>query len=271
MITWMGFVGKLIDLMVNRIVGKKIDLALDDKKRAAKAFVRFHEATVRLETILTAFLTYIDTFVEKSESIKPPNRTIYTENLNRRIRDLRSASEEFLESLAEVGDVLYFFDRPLASLLGEIRVRKMDLYKNIYFFFAVSVREEMEVRYGIETDPKAVFRPTFEPGSLSGIEYTIPSEDLMELDLVEEFGQFSRNLDVGKFNVSVPREIQDLVMDIIKSNLESGYIGPKDAAKLIELGPRLHEHRNLLIQAREKLRDFIEARFSIADILYVIK
>jgi hypothetical protein len=58
-------------------------------------------------------------------------------------------------------------------------------------------------------------------------------------------------------------------MDIIWNNLETGYIGPKDTPKLVELHSHLTTHRDVLVQARENLREFIQKQFSLADVLYV--
>jgi hypothetical protein len=44
MLMWLGFIGKLIGFILNKLAEKKLELALDKKKQAVKAFVQFHES-----------------------------------------------------------------------------------------------------------------------------------------------------------------------------------------------------------------------------------
>jgi hypothetical protein len=54
MLAALGLVGKAVELLVSTVAKKKLDLALDDKKRAAKAFVRLHESILELERRIAA-------------------------------------------------------------------------------------------------------------------------------------------------------------------------------------------------------------------------
>lgn len=280
MLTWMGLVGKLIDLIVNKVVGKKIDLALSDKKRAAKAFIRFYEATFRLEMILAAFLTYAELFIDREGSTKPPYRIMYEQTLKTKLGGLRGASHDFVESMSELGHVLYFFDKPLASLFARVEMMKRGMLKNVYYFFADSVSREVESEYnqGVSSEhrdiPTAKFRPTLEPanqfGNLSGIEFTMPSDALMELDFNEQFEQVFAYIKDESYWEQFYNH-QDFVVTILESNIENGYIGATDKDKLIELYGKLKAHTEILTQAREKLRDFIQTQFTISDILSVSK
>src|SRR5437899_12917891 len=50
-IGWLGFIGKLMQFCVEKIVGKRIDLRLDEKKRAATSFIRLYNSLQDLESI----------------------------------------------------------------------------------------------------------------------------------------------------------------------------------------------------------------------------
>lgn len=300
MLTWMGFVGKLIELILNKVVGKKLDLTLDEKKKAAKAFFRFHEAVVELEIILDHFLSYIESFVQGR------NSNIHRVHLDSATRNLESASSEFLSSLKELGKVLYFFDRNLAALFAYINYSKRGVLRNIYLFFAESSEQEIENEYHrrylfedsrelseLRSNHTAKFKAIEVNKYLRAIEYTIPTDTLMNIDLNEQLDQISRQANESHFNPlndpsdprnvfslfgyddeahwSVLREYQNMVVNIIMNNIEEGYIDYAEKDKLIALYPKLKAHRELLDQAREKLSTFIQQQFSVADLLYVIR
>ncbi len=103
MLTWMGIIGKLIELVLTKVVGSKIDLVLDDKRRAAKAFVRFHESVITLESMLDDFLKEMEMlFKDKDFHISHINNRNY-------INNLKDAAREFVDSMEQLGNVLYFY------------------------------------------------------------------------------------------------------------------------------------------------------------------
>ena len=65
MFGFVGFVGKVIDLVLTRVAGKHIELSLDKKQQAAKAFVRFHESVTDLQAVLDEFLKYSESFIQR--------------------------------------------------------------------------------------------------------------------------------------------------------------------------------------------------------------
>lgn len=284
MLTWMGFVGKLIDLLINKLAGKKIDLALDEKKKAAKAFVRFHEAVVELEQTLANLLTYIETFKENR------NTKIHMSQMGRRVTgNLNKASVEFVESLKDLGEVIYFYDYDLALLFAEIFFMKQGLLQNVYAFFERSVQLELEIESEYyEKRPKTVYEDEFGnkrilpvakfttilvDNSYCSIEYTIPDDTLMNLDFKEQFEQIVRSKNTTDFweRHRNMQKLQDEVFTIISLNTKSEFIRYEDKEKLIELYPKLKSHKELLTKAREGLREFIQKQFSLADVLYIIE
>jgi len=51
MVLWIGFIGKLVELILTKIDGKYVDLRLDERKQAARAFLALHEALIQLEAV----------------------------------------------------------------------------------------------------------------------------------------------------------------------------------------------------------------------------
>jgi len=127
MLTALGLIGKAIEFLVTNISKKKIYLVLDDKKRAAKAFIRLHEAILGLEVISANFMLYI-------EGLKGGrNSRMYMVHIRRISEPLKPASLEFVEALREVGPVLTFYDPALQQALGQVTVGKMGSMKNFFY------------------------------------------------------------------------------------------------------------------------------------------
>jgi hypothetical protein len=128
--------------------------------------------------------------------------------------------------------------------------------RNLTIFDHWALRTE---RYGIpllRQNAATTSEPGNQFGSWSGIEFTIPSDASIELDFNEQFDS------IAAYNISDHfgrefDEVQDSVLTVIQSNIESGYVGPTDNDKLVELCSKLKTHKEILTEARERLRDFI--------------
>jgi hypothetical protein len=66
MLTGQGLIGKLIYFLATKLIGRTIDIKLDDKKRSCRAFVELYYCVDRLEDITNHFLVEL-------ESIKKPD------------------------------------------------------------------------------------------------------------------------------------------------------------------------------------------------------
>ena len=64
-------------------------------------------------------------------------------------------------------------------------------------------------------------------------------------------------------------KISIALFEIVRSNLDAVHVGYLEVDKLIDLYPRLKRQHELISAARELLRAFIEANFSVVDVLYV--
>lgn len=271
MLTWLGFFGKLIDFTVTKLLGKKIDLSLDEKKRAAKAFLRFHDSVLELEIILGKFIAFVESIIAGR------NSRIYGSKLETAIEGLERASSEFIKNMESLGQVLYFYDDQLATLFAHVYIGKAGMVRNLYAYLSSSSYLEA-VRKGIVSDsldyesersrifgdlPPAKFSVIHQQG-LSAISYTIPDDDLIDFlsgKKVIENEELLRDFDC----------VQNWGMSLIKDKISEDYIDPENKEKLIELHPILKSHMETLSDAREKLREFIKDHFSLEDLLYVAK
>jgi len=256
MLTSLALIGKVIEFLLTRIAGKKVDLSLDEKKRAAKAFVRLHEAILSLELILDNFLIYIEGFRVGR------NSKIYEVHIKQRVlRNLEPASREFVDSLKQLTPVLSIYDPVLHHLLGEIYVLKLHLLTNFYYI----VRQSLEDPKNYESSlTKPIFFNISESDKrFCSLEFSMPTDELLEMDLA--YLQ-------QKLNEKLLVEDQYLeLLQIVRQNMETVQITYVQVDKLVALLPKLKEHRDNLDSARESLRKFIQDNFSLSDVLYVTK
>jgi hypothetical protein len=296
MITSLGLIGKAVELLVCTVSKKKIDFALDDKKKAAKAFVRLHESILGLEVISDGFLAYI-------QGLKDGRNTkLYSVHMGRVLADLRPASLEFVQALAEVSPVLALYDRDLQRLLGSVSVMKRGLLKNFFYIVQGAIIDDIGARSPSQREGAEPMLLRFQSSpvdrSFCALSFTVPSDMLIDAELPPlreiavhpgsgdfygdmfdlEFSDASSELlsgDRGHDTADAtlrerPRMRIDL-FEVIQSNVESVDVGYLEINKLIDLHPRLKRHHAFLAEVRESLRQFIEARFSLCDVLYVAR
>ena len=115
LLTWVGFIGRLIELLVVKVAGKKIDLTLDRKKKAAQVFVSLYDAVLFLETVTGQFLRNIQPVVDGRKF------RIYSFWIKDLSSEIEDASVRFLSGLNAVLPVIEFYDPNLTALLSEIR------------------------------------------------------------------------------------------------------------------------------------------------------
>ena len=102
---------KVFQFALDKLAGKALELRLDEKKRAAKAFLRLYESILDLEHCGTLFLAAIQPV---REGRKQRIYDHWVKDLSTAIDD---ASQEFLKSCSDVHRVMYIYDPPLATLL----------------------------------------------------------------------------------------------------------------------------------------------------------
>ena len=260
MLTLMGLIGKIVDFILSKIVGRQIDLALDEKRRAAKAFVRFHESLDRLTNVLDRFLGYTQSFLEGR------NFHLRYSSIGGVFESAKSASKEFLESLEQLDPVLSLYDPALSVMLGKAGRLKGPLVNNVYAFFSDSIGEN---KY---SDAKPAFSYEKVEEYFCSLEVSMPNDQAVEQDwelwykLVQQGIQESRLGNRWAIEGSMTA-----FADFMRDNLETIRIEPTDVAKLSRLHSMLKEHRQLLSDSAEGLRKFIENNFSISDVLSVTR
>jgi DNA-binding Xre family transcriptional regulator len=60
MIVWQGLIGKMVGFLATKLLGKKIVLLLDDRKKAARAFVKLYNAITELEQVTSLLINELN-------------------------------------------------------------------------------------------------------------------------------------------------------------------------------------------------------------------
>jgi len=239
-ITWAGFIGKLLELMATKLLGKKVDLFLDDKKKAGSYFVRLYVAVSELEKALSVLLDGIEDLLDGKEEALP---SYWLQDLSSKI-DV--ASKQFLESVDDLSTILEIYDPVLSRTVSHLGHHKFS------FLYAASEA------FRIEEDEKH---------NVTLIKYERPNDELMRIDFEKAY-----EWDKANFNVHTFDEIEwpnNILMGYFGDEVVEGQFKPDDRVKIKEFYDVMKAHLSILSGAREELRKFIESNFSIEDVLHV--
>jgi hypothetical protein len=111
MVLWIGFLGKLVELVLTKIVGKQVDLSLDERKRAARTFLRLYEALTELEDVAFSVAAEIERVLTGRRPYLYRNSFIGVAQRG------DAASGAFLDLVSDLQHVIQIYDRPLANIL----------------------------------------------------------------------------------------------------------------------------------------------------------
>jgi len=113
MMTWGAFLGGMVKFLVEKLLGKKIELALNDRRRAARAFLRLHQ----LIGELVELSIQIEAGLGNPERDWPRSKGAWLFEIDQRASRL---SNEFFALSDELMKVLEIYDPTLANALGNL-------------------------------------------------------------------------------------------------------------------------------------------------------
>jgi hypothetical protein len=158
---------------------------------------------------------------------------------------------------------------------------KHGLLQNVYSFFARSVEAEVSRNGPYPQAPltsPAAFGYTRVDEYFCSLDLTMPNDTLMEADWNELVERAAHVKGVDIFNLFLAeraraREIErnTNLLEIIQNNVEHLHIDHSDLPRLTSLHFKLQQHRQILSDALEGLRNFITGQFSISDVLSIIR
>lgn len=242
MVTWGGFIAKMVEFLVTKWAGRKIDLALDDKKRTAWMFLRLHHALKDLSKLTKSIYQEMDVQFRSDDR----SNFAWLSEVDRSVSNL---SNEFFRIGDQLDEALAIFDPVLHHALLHLTYSKCSLL--------VAATEA----FTVETDST---------GNNQQIRYTYPLEPLINIDYAQHYSwlESHREIDLDKL------EWPQTVLIGLETNLyiSEGTVPSKRSPNYVEnvaaLQSILEHHGALLEQANSALAKFIRENFSIEDVLF---
>jgi hypothetical protein len=115
-------------------------------------------------------------------------------------------------------------------------------------------------------------RLVFGNPNFRGLDFTLPSDELMAVDLNDVYEQAltepKNARQAGPSFSTIPST--DILLNLVKDKYLEIRVGPDDIDILIDLYPTFKAHQQVLRQAIEGLREFTRQNFSFEDLLYVM-
>lgn len=234
MITAEGIVGKLVSFIVNKTIGKLVDLPFDKRKKACRALTKLYYCVQTLDDVTDEFYESFNSFESSGISEAMVNA------LNNNAYKINLASNMFIELGEELHAGLEIIDPALADSCGALYISKFDFLT----FMSNSVE-------WVHRD------------SNSYLKVKAPLESMLDVDLEQQYQEISIRL---KDNETF--DWPSTALDDFSSNTEVLKISFEndDAAK--KLKKHLDSHRALLKSSKESLRNLLKDNFSIEEVLF---
>ena len=243
MLTGQGLIGKLVYFLATKLLGRQIDLSLDDKKRACRAFVELYYCIDKLEDITSHFLTELGEVKKSTECWKLVNQFAIHG------RSIDALSQRFFDIGAELNRAVELYDPDLAEAVNQLYLFK--------FSFLSFVSNSIEL---VEKDG--------ERNRL--LKYVEPSSRVLSIDMESYYDWVKANR--GK-KITEPNRVDwpanMLAFSLFGEDFPEVVIEVADIDAIGRFRKVLANHGATLTSAREKLREFIVANFNIEDVLYV--
>ena len=252
-ITWAGFLAKLLQFCVEKGASRKVELALDLKKQAAWAFLQLHRALATLDEACSIFISIARPVADGTKT------RLYSKRLGELAEKVDEASEQFLSLLPRLRLVLQCYDPNLAVLIGQAAIAKGQ------FLVVTSLSD------GFSKMKFSVHLPNTQAGKSGGISYSIPSQQLLSSDwtsIYSELAAASGSNDFSRFqeNEEWPT---DCLRRLLAESVTEGTVDPDDVKGIRVLLAFAESQVEVLRPALKALESFIAKNFAIEDLVYV--
>lgn len=242
MVTWGAFVAKMIEFAASKILGKELDFRFDEKKRAARTFLRLNQLVGELSKLTKKIIVEID--LEDRDNYRVEKA--WLSDLD---EDLRNISNDFFRVSSDLHELLEIFDPDLS----------------------VSLMQLNRGKFSILIIASQGFKCLFGRDSLGQIEYTYPHEDMLSIDFEEHYRWVRENGMGAEFEeLKWP---QNVLLGFHAERFElfgtlSGKESDQYNVELDKLLGILRLHSEALDNTSEILSRFIEKNFTILDVMY---
>lgn len=244
MLSWSSFAGKLVQTIIEKLVGKSVESSLDKKSRAAKAFYHLYES---IDLLIPTMNSLIKVF---EECVTPKYRPIvFSMRIQQVMPNVNESTETFLNSFNEVAFALAIYDPDTTALL-------MDISRFKFYHYSRTLNRIKDVSK-IEINARA-------KRSLESIKYS-HTKDEAATRIIEKLRSLTEqsNLPMKERKSAVTELMREFELSIVNVNMTS-----LDFKKLELIHQHLDKHLSVLEQTKSSLQKYIANSFSIEDLLF---
>lgn len=245
MFTGAAIIGKLVELIASKLLGRAIDLTGDKRRRVCRAMTALYFSVERLEELVEEVIRGI----ERSLETRDPNWAVST--VLNASPSLEALSQRFYDEGEELYWVLTIFDPALAKAVSDLFMSK--------FSFLHFIEESISVGQQWPADATVP------------IKFLEPSPEVLSLDVEAYYTWLLENHE-KPFEERSPL---DWPTEALQGRLDRLFkerqIALADAGGWADLMKILVVHLEHLSRARELLHAFLAANFKIDEVLYVGK
>jgi len=230
----------MISFVVEKLAGKKIELLLDERRKAARQFLRLYHALADLEVLTKELI------VELHAMIKEDNPEVSREWLSNVTIAVDETSQRFLEASLGLRDVLEVFDPILAATVSELEAHK--------FSFLIIASHG--------------FEPLHPENDNHGVKYTYGGARLQEIDLNEQYRWYEANYPMASTkSLEWPGWVIHGFVE--EGDIKEDRLVLREPESMQRLAALLEQHVTVLSDARAGLANLLRDRFNLEDLLAI--
>jgi hypothetical protein len=233
-IGWIDYIGRLISFAVQEISGKKIDLSMDERRRAARKFLALYHVVSDLELLCQELV------IELRAMSQEQDPTVCRDWLHEASDTIDETSQRFLEATHGLLETLKIFDPVLVSAVSGLEASK-------FSFLMIAVRG---------------FERLGDHGEV--VEYTQPSDRANSIDLAANYKWYVEH-DLGSGPIEWPDEVALSFID--EEDTKSDRVSLREPASMNRLADLIEQHLQSLSAAREGLAQYLRENSKFEDLL----
>ncbi len=234
MITAEGIVGKVVAFIVNKTVGKLINLPFDKRRKACRALTKLYYCVQTLDDATEEFYRTLIDFEASGDA------EAMVHALNNNKYKIEQASNMFIELGEELFSGLEIIDPALASCCNALYVAKF----NFLSFMSNSIEWDRS-----DDKPKLLVKT--------------PMDNMLEVDLEDQYKKAKLALSEGDKHYW-----PSSILDDFNNHTNTVLITFDNADSANHLKKHIDKHRELLAAAKESLRNLLKDNFSIEEVLF---
>ncbi len=242
-----GFIGQLADFILKKVLGNRLDLTLDKKMRAAKAFLHFYDALIQIESVSFEFLKLIQPVVN-GEQVR-----LFRAPFDQIAKEADKATQQFVKSFQELHEVVGIYDPALYIMLGDIVSFKAALGGLPFQSSDFAKR----MTFNISPNPNSVFY----------LQSLIPTHPLASQTL-EHMYEMASKIKRQPSKENIAAWPQDLLSSLVQDNFKDESIADNNIGLIKQLNEMVTKNIPLLSESRKNFGLFLKNNFSMEDILY---